>query len=780
MDSLHLESKFYKTISQIKKRYPFALPTEDFKISKKWNTSYSKSILNARRTLAEITTEDLKGKSCENPLCKIVKEEYFKCSKVTGSCINTSIAEVLLPMVPFISNLEDNNLSYEETNLAIKTTISRIKNGIKTRTHKTLAQDKFIRSQIKTLKERVLQEVNKKIKQTKKMYGTEAYIPKEEKTDIEKMLDEFESEAMKSFYNQNHVSRKRKQQENGNKDIAENHSRYILNILHRFLSFVNDDKSNSKPQIICKDAVKISTIATIQTIPKRFAIHEHDSPQYHELRSQTKNILSDRTTGALSYDLNLQCKSFPEQVSYLYNIDIETYIENDQPNELTVNWKSKKDPPTWRFIIGCVNRDNHRNLTRAVHDIIYQIMKRVESAYKQWALDKFEESGVCYYNKLSSVDEFVKTINENANATNKELTTIDMEKCYPNHNIKSSTNISEFEQPQFLFRETNGEPRYVDKFSTLHLIKNFLDIAYIQESNKFYGEEMCITNTSWKKTDWTFVPITNATKMKSILIQKDTLLTIIQRTIENQHSSIGNGCLEVVNGLIEGQSTSNMYQSILHQMILNMHYDDLIKNGQLQEAIEMSNNTCFFVDDLINWTGHMANHKSVYRKLFNTTIKSSNLSIQFLGLVVYYCTQCNKKSTKMDRSKHNGSLFSSSFLDTYKSNSPKNGLIGICSGTVTRIYRQNSAARNIKLAIAELLIKATKKQYPMPRVITKMKNKLYALSMIERKTNDQTKYLHNILEIFEVKNKKAIVSYSSYCHGRKFSTLCAQCSLEEL
>ena len=107
-----------------------------------------------------------------------------------------------------------------------------------------------------------------------------------------------------------------------------------------------------------------------------------------------------------------------------------------------------------------------------------------------------------------------------------------MEKCYPNHNIKSSTNISEFEQPQFLFRETNGEPRYVDKFSTLHLIKHFLDIAYIQESNKFYGEEMCITNTSWKKTDWTFVPITNATKMKSIFIQKDTLLTIIQRTIE--------------------------------------------------------------------------------------------------------------------------------------------------------------------------------------------------------------------------------------------------------
>ena len=332
----------------------------------------------------------------------------------------------------------------------------------------------------------------------------------------------------------------------------------------------------------------------------------------------------------------------------------------------------------------------------------------------------------------------------------------------------------------FSGRRMANQDTYIDKFSTLHLIKKFLEIAYMQESYKFCGEEMCISNTSWKKTDWTFVPISNATRMKTIYLQKNKLLTIIQRTIENQHSSIGQGCLEVINGLIEGQSTSNMYQSILHQMILNMYYDDLIKNGQLQEAITMSNNTCFFVDDLINWTGHMKNHNKIYRQLFNTTIKSSKLSVQFLGLLVYFCTQCKKKSTKMDRSKHNGSLFSPSFLDSYKSNAPKNGLIGICSGTVTRIYRQNSAARNIKLAIAELLIKAAKKQYPLPRVISKMKNKLYALSMIERKTNDQTKYLHNISKVFEVKHKKAIVTYSSYCHGRKFSTLCAQCSLEEL
>ena len=102
------------------------------------------------------------------------------------------------------------------------------------------------------------------------------------------------------------------------------------------------------------------------------------------------------------------------------------------------------------MIIGCVNRDNHINIIRQFHDIINGILQFIQQEYKNWSQEQFSKSGICHYNIIESTDDLVKIINTFGEVKGR-LETVDLEKCYPNHDIEVSEDKNTLDNPIKLY-----------------------------------------------------------------------------------------------------------------------------------------------------------------------------------------------------------------------------------------------------------------------------------------------------------------------------------------
>ena len=109
---------------------------------------------------------------------------------------------------------------------------------------------------------------------------------------------------------------------------------------------------------------------------------------------------------------------------------------------------------------------------------------------------------------------------------------------------------------------------------------------------------------------------------------------LIHKCLLHQHFTLGNEIVEVTNGIIEGQSTSNRIQNTCHQMLLNKFIEEIaFSNHELARRISAA--IKFFVDDLINLQDNrQVDMNKVYCSGFNWETKISHQIVQFLGLSV--------------------------------------------------------------------------------------------------------------------------------------------------
>ena len=90
------------------------------------------------------------------------------------------------------------------------------------------------------------------------------------------------------------------------------------------------------------------------------------------------------------------------------------------------------------------------NIIRQYHDIINGILHFVQEEYKDWSKQQYEDTGICHYNIIESTDTLVKIVNSFGEVQG-QLETVDLEKCYPNHDIKVSEDRNTLDNPIKLY-----------------------------------------------------------------------------------------------------------------------------------------------------------------------------------------------------------------------------------------------------------------------------------------------------------------------------------------
>ena len=226
-------------------------------------------------------------------------------------------------------------------------------------------------------------------------------------------------------------------------------------------------------------------------------------------------------------------------------------------------------------------------------------------------------------------------------------------------------------------------------------------------------------------------------KTHQIALTKNKLMLIIAQSLQHQYFSMGNAVVKILNGIIEGQSSSTNIQFVTHQIFLNQYYKKLTNEGEMQLCQQISISTAIFVDDLINLEGQLHDKPEIYKGKFKIESKVDLTAVEFMGLTTYFCENCTKLSTTMNREKNQNRFFPASLLDKYNSNSPKNGLQANAVNTIVRIYRHNGNINNMVLAISELKLKLRTQGYQLKSIQQKMITKIKQLCKNQPKTDNK-------------------------------------------
>ena len=539
----NFNKEFVSLTTKIKNKCPEVLSEGiEVKLGYSWDTSFDKHLYNMKRVLEEINQQFIERNQCNNKICNEFKEKSEYHTEITGNCLNTNKKEVLLEIIRASGKDKMGlHMSKEKLHQGTSLIVSKLETDVKTRPLKAIPRDYF--NEVTGNIEEWIKKAAKPIQSTLKQFF-KGKTPTE-KT-LEKLISNFKKRMKRNF--KKYLKRNPGKTRHGEERL----NRQILSWLQSYLAFIKHDKVAGDTQIMCKYAAKKLAIKSIEE-QKRFKILEGDSEEAEELRKQEKYLCEDTSTTAITKDANLMGKSFAQQVCIIFHIDMNYHLVEGKPNESTTNYKSHKDPPLFRCIIGCVNRPNHPNITRVIHDFLNYILEEIQKKYKDWAIKKFISQGVCYYNMINSIQDFIKAI-ESAGEGKHNLETADLKKCYPNHDINTSTNPEDLEDPTEVYiRQEDNRAMYANKYSTLDLLNQFIAIVFSYAASEMNQQEVVIANQSWRKSDWKFTLKTQMGGGNMIGITKNNLIQIIHKSLNKQHFGLGKMIVEVTNGIIEGQ-----------------------------------------------------------------------------------------------------------------------------------------------------------------------------------------------------------------------------------
>jgi len=197
----------------------------------------------------------------------------------------------------------------------------------------------------------------------------------------------------------------------------------------------------------------------------------------------------------------------------------------------------------------------------------------------------------------------------------------------------------------------------------------------------------------------------------------NALIWLIAESLRDQFVAFGGVILEIIRGILEGQSSSTRLQNCHHQQLLNMEVHRLKSIGKLAEALLLMRTTSLFVDDLLSLEGCF--NRDISHGQFVLERESSNYKIIFLGFLLFICTKCHKRlGTQPSTRKHGeGRIFPPGMLDHWDlDNSPKNSKLGMITNSITRVYRCSSAMKPVIVAVEELVTMASVQGYPSQKV----------------------------------------------------------------
>ena len=508
------DKEFYSLLDAIRDMSPYALKDcPKVSLSYEWDNSFEEELYNARRTIQNIKINNHRSDPptvCNNVLCRaLASKKQYQDQKITGDCINTNNKEVIMDLEEVLVR----QLGYEKNHIIAKRFKKLLQSNVKTRLMKKIDSN-YMKEVIGEVSSFILSTCQDYCEKMDKMFGEDIFPEIFNTKELTKILMKFKKKILKKQA----IYRKKKKRYPMERDLKS--MQKFLKILQKFITFLKHDKKKGETQIICNHAAeKVAIMSADQQ--KRFTIQNNGKQQQEEAKQKIQRMIEDNIMKAETKDPTLQKLSIFQQLAKIFYIDIDKALEEHKPNENTANYKSHKEDKIFRVIIGCVNRDNHVNIIRQYHDIINGILHFVQEEYKDWSKQQYEDTGICHYNIIESTDTLVKIVNSFGEVQG-QLETVDLEKCYPNHDIKVSEDRNTLDNPikpydlnqeiedqnkgtLHQFWETNNTRTiFVNKYSTLHLLKQIIQITFKHGRNKLGSTIACITNKSRNPTDWQF------------------------------------------------------------------------------------------------------------------------------------------------------------------------------------------------------------------------------------------------------------------------------------
>ena len=679
-----------------------------------------------------------KGVGCGQMVCttlnSVPASDSYK-EHLTGDCINTGHEDIVPIIINWIRENQGrwSNLTEREYTTHRDELTRRVGHGQKVRPIQPPGKH-YISAVIKSMEEGILK-YTKHMRDHYKIMHMDSTLWGNVPNDawVQNIIGKLKIDVKELYYS--HVKSATGSSLNINESIIND----MLNQLQQHVTLVKHDKVSGATQLLCHRATHRLT-ALSMTRQDRFVEKGSVHVAQQEIQQRMERLVySTHIRGWLKNGKEVVLPLVKELMD-LYGYQYEAALRNITPNELSLTYKSHKDMQNrlFRLITGCVNRSDHPNLFRMLHDIVTKMFESIQNTYKDMALNLPD---LYSYNIVDSPMDLAKKL-RTCNSKAGILQTQDIKTCYPSHRVKAHLLKEGLENPvQLCGRSSNcknvqltitqllsgqgvqwsEKELYVEEFSSLDIIKRFLHnvFQYYDDILPEEGEVFLVGEKRGRSVLWSFKKgsTVKQSKKKSIALSLNALIWLIAESLRDQFVAFGGVILEIIRGILEGQSSSTRLQNCHHQQLLNMEVHRLKSIGKLAEALLLMRTTSLFVDDLLSLEGCF--NRDISHGQFVLERESSNYKIIFLGFLLFICTKCHKRlGTQPSTRKHGeGRIFPPGMLDHWDlDNSPKNSKLGMITNSITRVYRCSSAMKPVIVAVEELVTMASMQGYPSQKV----------------------------------------------------------------
>jgi hypothetical protein len=780
--------------------------SEQLVVVYQWPSKFETKLFNARKVLEStehsvdrILQYQHQGENCPSPICAKFSDAPQLHTQGTGTCLNTNDAGVLDLLS--VQNGRELNQLYGEVgvtvtqwNAAIKEIRRRVREHLKHRPVMAPSQE-WLGGVLQTCKEWVLAATAAEREVCEKLgLDSPRCHHSINNVNIAKKLHKFEKDAKEIF---NSKQRKLVSYNSSEPIVGK-----VLSSLQRWIAFIKHDKEAGMVQIQCVHATRLMAAKAIAK-QKRFKSLGSVESCERNLKKKAKSFYSGQGVGRDSRG------SLVQRLCRVYGIDESLVEATIFANQMTVTYKAHKSPPEFRIVIGCVDREEHPNFYRKVHRIVTEGLALVKTEYESMARRGGVGGKKRSLNIVGSIQHLAKRIRLTPH-NGSSFETADCEKCFPNTSVAVRTVPQEGDvelvgpvraalqggrsslrgwQPTILDMFNMGMcsmdgPLYVKVNSSLAMLKKLLLDVFQHAEERAGGGEARMKATKAKRRgqpQWAFVVERAPGEEEqegAVELSAEQFIRLVVRSLDNQVVCFGKEVLKLMDGSIEGQQSSMIFQNLYFQAVVNEEADCLEEEGKVGEAEQVRGGIDLYADDAASLNGAIGPRKhTMMRGQFNLEYHEHDSYITYVGLEISKCQMCDSGvETRPDMAKHGGKLFSEKMLDDWRTdNAPSASKMNMITGSIIRVYACSSQPYPVLQAVFELLQQALRRRFPMNKVceaVEKVVKKLLAEQ--PRPEGENKNLLRMVFEEYMTKEVSKILKAFKYSRGRKQAVVKAE------
>ena len=715
-----------------------------------WPLKFESLLYNAKSALErssssveQILVNNNKEQQCMNAVCrKFINQPLLHEEEVTGECLNTGDCAVIGQLtVHSEAELEAVygvvGMGVAEWNSSVQEIQRRVEGHLKRRAISVPA-DSWLDKFLTVVQGEVINSTQKEVEMHEQLgLSSMNYTPILNLASRAKLLGQFGSDIKEAFQRGKAKLIEKEEKQTVSGKCTESTVQRVLKKLQGYVTFVKHDKEAGRTQIMCASAAQVMTAQAFRK-QKRFVSLGKKGECGSQIILEAKHFYHGRDVGCNSKG------SLVRQLCDLYGIDEAIISYTIFANELTINFKAHKFPPELRIIIGCVDREGRENFYRRIHHILRMGLHMFKIEYEKMV----KEGGGKQKRKVNFVED-IQSLARRVRVkghTGEPLATADVEKCFPQHSVAvnrgdkkegeeelvgplvdwewgSVEKEKRIRQPLIaeMFAAGDGGPLYVRTNSSLVVVKKLLQ-EVMDHVKLTEGEEvaMRIAKGRSREPSWAIKGVSEKKPNgREVWLDLNQFMRLLVGSLSNQIVCFGEETYRVSNGLVEGQETSSLVQTLFFQSAINVEVDSLIEQHLLLEAQKVQEGIDTYIDDALSLNGALGPRTgTLMRGQFHLNYEEHQHKVTYVGVEMFKCTRCEAgMGTRPTMEKHKGHLFSANLMDNWnQDNSPTKSKLGIVTGSLVRVHRLSSDAYPILQGVMELVSQAKEKGYPMNRV----------------------------------------------------------------